>query len=505
MPLSKAHRRGAGHVGRWFAAVLVTSIVAAGCQYNWLQFGGSPAHSGGAAAEQTITAANVGSLHRVWQATLPVFADGAPAVVLGVTLPDALKHTLIFTTSRMGDITAIDAANGSTVWSRSFGPGSCKINNGTTTCYTTSSPAVDPSLNFVYSYGLDGKIHKLSVTNGAETLDANWPELVTSKGFDEKGSSALSTATDAQGNTFLYMVTAGYPGDQGDYQGHLVAVNLATGSQNVYNTLCSDRTVHFVHTPASPDCSEVQSGVWARAGTIYDAANDRLFISTGNATFAPASHHWGDTVLALHPDGTGINSNGDPVDSYTPTNFQFLDDADQDLGSTLPAILPKRSNTHPDLGVMSGKDAKLRLIDLDAMGGHGVGATGGEIGAIISVPQGGPVLTQPAVWTNPADNSVWVFVANNNGTSAFKLQVDGAGNPSLVVQWTTATHGTSPVIARGVLYEAGSATIGGYDPLSGSQLWHDSTIGAIHWQSPVVIEGMVLIEDNAGHLSAYSL
>jgi hypothetical protein len=505
MPPFAAHRRDAGHISRWVAALLVTSIAAAGCQYNWLQFGGGPAHSGAATAEQTITAANVSGLRRVWQATLPVYADGAPAVLLGVTLADARQHTLIFTTSRMGDITAIDAADGSTVWSRSFGPGSCKINNGATACYTTSSPAVDPNLQFVYSYGLDGRIHKLSVSTGTETLDANWPELVTLKGFDEKGSSALSTATDAQGNTFLYMVTAGYPGDRGDYQGHLVAVNLATGSQNVYNTLCSDQTVHFVKTPASPDCSEVQSGVWARAGTVYDADNGRLFISTGNATFAPANHNWGDTVLALRPDGTAINSAGDPVDSYTPTNYQFLDDADQDLGSTLPALLPKRSNKYPHLGVMSGKDSKLRLINLDAMGGLGVGATGGEIGALINVPQGGPVLTQPAVWTNPADNSVWVFVANNNGTTALKVQIDGGGNPSLVVKWTTATNGTSPVIARGVLYEAGSTTIGGYDPLTGAKLWSDSTIGSIHWQSPVVIEGMVLIEDNAGRLSAYAL
>jgi hypothetical protein len=487
------------------AVIVAVALVASACEYNWLQFGGTAVHSGNDGAESTITLANAPTLHRVWQATLPIFADGAPVVLRNVTTASG-SADMVFVTTRGGGIVALDAGTGAQLWAKTFGPGSCKINNGSTTCYTTSSPAIDPSGVFVYSYGLDGKVHKLSVADGAETITGGWPELVTLKGFDEKGSSQLSIVTAKSGASFLYMVTAGYPGDRGDYQGHLVAVNLATGAQKVYNTLCSDQTVHFATTPGMPDCAEVQSGVWARAGTLYDPANDRLFISSGNGTYAPASHHWGDTVVALNPDGSAKNATGEPLDAYTPANFQFLDDSDQDLGSTLPAILPVPSTSAvKQLAIMSGKDAKLRLLNLDNLSGHGAaGFTGGEIGPIIPVPQGGVVLTQPTVWVNPADSSTWVFVSNNSGSAALKVTFDGSGNPSLAVQWQNAVKSTTPLVANGVLYLAQGTRVGAYTPTTGANVWSDTTLGSLHWQTPVVNSGMLLMEDGSGHVNAYT-
>jgi hypothetical protein len=114
----------------------------------------------------------------------------------------------------------------------------------------------------------------------------------------------------------------------------------------------------------------------------------------------------------LNPVGTG--SGGKPLDSYTPTNFAFLQSSDQDLGSTAPAILPAPGYAGR-LAVQSGKDGKLRLINLmDLSGKGGPGNVGGEI-QLINVPQGGQVLSALAVWVNPADSSTWVFVVNGNG------------------------------------------------------------------------------------------
>jgi hypothetical protein len=282
-------------------------------------------------------------------------------------------------------------------------------------------------------------------------------------------------------------------------------VNLSTGAQKVFNTICSNQTVHFAERPATPDCAEVQSGVWARTGTIYDKANDKIYISTGNSAFTPSAHHWGDTVLALHPDGSG-NGNGDPVDTYTPANFQELDIQDLDLGSTLPAILPvPAGSTVKQLGVMGGKDAKLRLLNLDDLSGHGApGFTGGEVGPIINVPQGGQVLTQPTVWINPADSSTWVFVGNNIGTSALKVTLDGSGTPQLTLQWSNTTTSTTPIVADNVLYLAHGNRVGAYNPTTGANMWQDTTLGAGHWQSPIVSNGVLLMEDANGHLNAYA-
>src|SRR5262249_26396461 len=358
---------------------------------------------------------------------------------------------------------------------------------------------------YVYSYGLDGKVHKYQVGDGTEITTGGWPETATLKGFDEKGSPALNFATTPGGTTYLYMANGGYPGDGGDYQGHITAINLADGSQKVFNSLCSDQTVHFVETPGSPDCAgHVQSAIWARASVVYDDVTGHIFMATGNGDYTgnAGGHEWGDSVFSLNPDGTG--SGGKPLDSYTPTNFAFLQGSDEDLGSTAPAILPAPGFAGR-LAVQSGKDAKLRLINLANLSGMGgPGHTGGEL-QLISVPQGCVVLSTPAVWVNPADSATWMFVSNGCGISGLKLTVAG-GVPSLASQWSKSLGGFSPIVANNVLYQAGGGIIRALDPLTGNVLWSDTVhVGGNHWESPVVVNGLLYITDESSHLTAYSL
>jgi hypothetical protein len=323
----------------------------------------------------------------------------------------------------------------------------------------------------------------------------------TKKPWDEKGSSALSSATAANGHTYLYAVHSGYPGDGGDYQGHLVAIDLAGGANavRVFNTLCSDQVVLFSST--TPDCAQKTSGVWARSGVTYSAATNRIYIVTGNALF-DASHNWGDTVLALNPDGTGVN--GGPLDSYTPTNFQQLDTADLDLGSTLPALvdLPTPNGTR-HLGVQGGKEGILSLLDMTNLSGQGgPGHTGGQI-QNVTAPGGNGVFTAPTVWTD-GSGTRWVFVAAGGAVAGYQVSLNASNQPQLTKPWQVSVSGTSPVLANGVLYLAGGSTIRALNPATGAQLW-STGVGSIHWQSPVVADGLVLLEDGAAHLTAWGL
>ena len=120
------------------------------------------------------------------------------------------------------------------------------------------------------------------------------------------------------------------------------------------------------------------------------------------------------------------------------------------------------------------------------------------------MPVGGQILTQPAVWFNPVDGGMWVFVSNGSGLAALQLVLDGSGNPSLVSRWT-AGSGTSPLIANGVLYYARSGLVSALNPVTGSLLWSSNQVGSIHWQSPVVVNGALYLEDQSGNLSAFSL
>jgi outer membrane protein assembly factor BamB len=472
--------------------------------YDWLQFNGDPQHSGNNTMETLISSDNVMQLQRVYQVSLPGVADGAPAYLSSVSTPDGVKN-LIFVTTKDGTIAAIDTQTGGVVWSHQNPAGTCHINNGGSICYTTSSPAIDPNRQFVYSYGLDGYVHKYQVGDGMEITGGGWPELTTLKAFDEKGSPPLTIATTQNGKSYLYAANGGYPGDRGDYQGHITAIDLSSGTQTVFNAACSDQTVHFVEQPGSPDCPAVQSAIWARAAVVYDPALDKIFMVTGNGDFDPASHYWGDTVFALHPDGTGAN--GDPLDSFTPTDFQHLQDADLDLGSTAPALLPVPvTSTVQHLGLQTGKDAKLRLLNLENLSGQGgPGHTGGEVGAVIPVPQGGQVLTAPAVWVDPASGATWVFVANSQGISGLKLVVANDGTPGLSPEWQDGSGGTSPVLANGVLFYATPGRIRALNPLDGHELWSDTQIGGIHWESPIVANGALYITDENAHLTVYAL
>ena len=470
---------------------------------NWLQFDYGPEHSGNNPDETIINASDVASLAQIFQVALPGVADGAPVYLAGVATSSGVRD-LLFVTTKGGTLAALDAHSGALIWSAPHPAGQCVLPEESGSCFTTSSPAIDPNLQFVYSYGLDGRVHKHAVGDGTEVTSAGWPEPVTLKPGVEKGSSALAIAV-AAGTSFLYVANGGYPGDRGDYQGHLTTINLATGAQSVFDADCSDQSVHFALTPDTPDCSAVQSAIWARPGVVYDPETGHIYAATGNGSYVPASHDWGDSVFALNPDGTGAG--GGPLDSYTPVDQAQLDTEDLDLGSTAPALLPTpAASVVKHLALQGGKDGLLRLLNLDNLSGQGgPGHTGGELQVVPVSASGGLILPQPAVWVNPADGSTWAFVAHSSGLTAAHLNISQAGAPALQVAWQLPAGCTSPVVANNVLFCANPNLIHALDPTTGNQLWASTTIGGIHWESPIVVNGNVYITDESGNLTDFGL
>jgi hypothetical protein len=480
---------------------------------DWPQFGYDGAHSGSNPAETTINAANVAQLTSVYSsgATLPATVDSAPVYLANVATSGGNRNLLFALASRSGNpsdtgtLLAIDAANGSIVWTKQT----------TGKQPTTASPALDPNRLYVYSYGLDGNAHKYQVGDGTEILSGGWPQLITLKPSVEKGASGFTIASSGGAN-HLVVVTDGYIGDGGDYQGHLVSIDLVSGTQNVFNVMCSDKTIHFVlnGTPGSNDCAGKQSGIWGRGGATFDATTNRVYIATGNGQFNAntGGYNWGDSVLALAPDGTGSGA-GLPRDSYTPTNYQSLQDSDTDLGSISMAILPVPAGSPvAHLGMQVGKDAVMRLINLDSMSGTNPPApahVGGEL-QLLNVPQGGGSMReQPAVWVNNADGSTWLFVGNGNGISGVQLALNGSNQPVLTARWTKTGGSTSAIVANRVLYNAGLCSAGtcviARDPLTGNVLWTSPNIGGLHWQSPILVDGAIYITDNNAKLWKFGL
>jgi hypothetical protein len=492
------------------AAVAAALAFPAAEAADWVQFGYDAAHTGFNPDETAISPANVASLTTLYHVDLPSSVDSAPVYLSNVSTPDGTKN-LLFALSEDGRLMAIDAANGTEVWhADTSGPQP-----------TTASPAIDPNRQYVYSYGVDGKAHKYQVGDGTEITGSGWPQTITLKNNVEKGASGLTIAETGSG-TYLVVVTDGYIGDGGDYQGHLVSIDLSNGAQNVFNVMCSDLTMHFVEngTPGVDDCNYADdppifrrgqmSGIWGRGGATYDAATNRVYIATGNGDFNAngAGLDWGDSVLALAPDGTG-SGGGMPLDSYTPANYVDLYNGDTDLGSISTVIMQAPSGSSvAHLGMQTGKDAELRLIDLDDMSGSGgPGNVGGEL-QLIDVPQGGGGMReQPATWVDDG-GTAWLFVANRNGLSGLTLGLEGS-TPALSPIWQVGDSTTSPVVANGVLYSisdcGGGSCIVARDPASGDALWTSDNIGSPHWQSPIVVDGTVFVMDGDSVLWAFGL
>jgi hypothetical protein len=505
------------------------SIAATSSTYDWLQFGGDPTHSENNTQESTLAPSNVANLQLLFRVSLPALADSSPVYLSDVNTSSGV-HDLVFINTIDGTVEALDAHTGAQVWlHRSTAP-PCTTPQGYG-CLTNATPAIDPNRQYIFGVGLDGYAHKYAVGTGAEITGSGWPELVTRKPSVDKLSANLSIATARNGISYLYVTTASF-GDLGDYQANLTTINLSDGSQHVFNTLCSNLVdVHFALTPGTPDCPVNGNGMWAKAGVVYDPDTDRIYIATGNSNtataFNPSTHNWGMSVLALSPNGTG--SNGNPLDSYTPSNWQQLNQLDHDIGSTVPAILPAPPNSAVrHLGVQSGKDGMLRLLNLDNLSGHdGPGYAGGEVSPPIPEPQGGlgtdlaEMKTAPAVWTNPSDGSTWIFVSSDSGIGALRVSTSATGTPQLQTMWEQPISGTSPLVANGVLYYGTysseplpntSSFVGdlqALNPLTGGRLWHDPNIGNLHWESPIVANSILYMTEGGQHdggkLAAYSL
>jgi outer membrane protein assembly factor BamB len=354
-------------------------------------------------------------------------------------------------------------------------------------------PAADPSGQWIYAPGVDGHVHKLAALTGKEFHGGGFPLRVTWQPQIEKDGTGLNVA-----NGFLYATTGGYVGDGGQYDGHVVTLNLRTGVAHVVNSLCY--TVHhLIRNPAT--CTQAKSGIWARAGAVVDpdpSMGGHIYASTGNGQFDAnmGGHDFGDTVLAISADGSTL------LDSFTPTDYQQLENGDIDLGSTAPAMLPRQptSNT-PLMAVQGGKDGVLKLLNRQHLGG-----VGGEL-QDVNLAQG--FLTAPAVWTDHG-GTTWIFVGEDSNVYALQL-VTVNGTSSLQGVWSQPVRGTSPVVVNGIVFAATDGAVNAFDATNGNMVWSSAqqsaggTIGNVHWESPIVVKGWVYISDESGALTAYSL
>jgi outer membrane protein assembly factor BamB len=429
---------------------------------DWPEFGLDPQRSGTSELGARITAANVGHLRRR-TVRVPGTVDSSPVYLHGVTVRGA-QHDVAVVTTSYGRTLAIDADSGRILWT--FTPPGYAAWSGTAQI-TTTSPIADPDRSYVYAASPNGLIHKLSLADGREAPGA-WPVRVTHDATHEK----LAAALNIDGADVL-AATGGYYGDAPPYQGHLVAIDRATGSvRAIFNTLCADR--RGLQHPAT--CPASDSAILSRSGAVVEPGGSRVLIDTGNGPWNGTTD-FGDSVLELGFPSLRLRQ------SFTPTDQARLNATDTDLGSSAPALLGG------DRVVVAGKDGVLRVLALSRLDGRPPGSVGHPLGGELqrlATPGGGELFTAPAVWRRGGRTTV--YVADGEGTAAYVLR-----SGRLLRAWQNGAAGTSPVLVGGLLYvyDPSAGGIAVYRPGSPRAIAHlAGTPG--HWNSPIVVDGHVI-------------
>jgi outer membrane protein assembly factor BamB len=435
-------------------------------------------------APTRITPANVGSMVRQ-QVTISAPIDAGLIYLRAVQVNGAARD-VFFGTTNLGRTVAIDANDGKVLWEfapPNFDEATAMVPqrgdpdgnpfNGAKQI-TNSSPVADANRQFIYAASADGKVHKISIADGKEV----WSTAVTKLPKIEKMDSPLTFA-----NGKVIVPTAGYVGDMGPYQGHVLVLNSSTGAiEHVWNSLCSDRLELL--DPRS--CQFKQSAIWGRAGIVIDPATGNLLFATGNGNY-DGKTAWGDSLIMLDPTATKMLGN------WTPANNAELNQRDLDVGSTSPVLLGD------GYIAQGGKDGTIRLVTMDIIKGTEA-HQGGEL-QVVEVPNKAQLLSASA--TAKINGTTYLYASvpggrggNTGGVTAWKFGADH----KLAEAWKSTTGGNTPFVAGGMVFIYDPAAAGGhvrvFDAVTGNPV---ATLdaGGGHWNSLIVADNRIALPEGA--------
>ena len=265
------------------------------------------------------------------------------------------------------------------------------------------------------------------------------------------GSGADRILTGATGNFPGVEVQATYPGTAPDgnnpdltfapqYYKERTGLLLLNGV--VYTSWashCDVRTYHgwmigydshtlqqvcvYNNTPETPEGAEDTYGAsfWASGAAPAVDGSGNIFMIGGNGTFNPADGNFGDCFLRLVPSGNSLTT----ADYFAPSNQDYLNAHDLDLGSSGALLLPESVGTpqHLRLLVSAGKEGRLYLIDRENMGKLSANDTNtlqsqtGMIGALFGIP----AYFNNRVYISSVGNRPKAFSFTYNGSGGVQL------------------------------------------------------------------------------------
>ena len=364
-----------------FSLAFALAVIPAAAQVTTSQYDNF--RTGATLTEKILTPQNVNSKQfgrlGAFGVDGPVYAQ--PLFVPSVEIPGKGTHDVIYVATEHDSVYAFDAnrPNEPPLWKVSFldkERGIVPPSEDDVQCPfirpdvgITSTPVIDLQSGTLYvlartkirhkvsSDEYFQHLHALAITTGVEKFGG--PKLITAsvagKGagvdkeqiaFDplrENPRAALLLA-----NNSIYLTWASSC-DVDPYHGWVMAYDPQTLAQKAVLNV-------------NPDGRE--AGIWlSDTGPAADAEGN-IYVPTGNGTFDAASggRDYGDSVLKLDGSSLAIR------DYFTPSEQERISDADSDVGSSGPTLLPDQAGPHHHLLLQPTKDSTIYVIDRDNMG-----------------------------------------------------------------------------------------------------------------------------------------
>jgi outer membrane protein assembly factor BamB len=417
---------------------------------DWPMYLHDAAHSSFNDQEWQLDVYNVTGLAPKW-----IFRSGGP-IASGVTLSDGR----LYFGNWNGDFFALDAMNGSPLWTAHIGMSAppddpvCQAAIG-----VSAQPAIDGEN--VYAGGGDSAIYAFNRITG--TLLWRIPLA------DPASGNYIWSSITISGRSLYVGVSS--LGDCPLVRGQLVRIDLDTQSTSVQYLYPGD---------------DVGGGVWSTPAV--DESTNTVFVTTGTGEQDARTGKWGGTMLSLD------------ANTLEPVAYFFLpsNSAEDDIewGSS-PALAATTDGT--PIVVASGKDGVLyanRRDDLSPLWALKMAveciAPEQGCGSLSTPAFDGSILYAGAGAPDPDsdDNGSLYAVDPSTGSPLWMRSFDG-----VVIAPVT--------VANGVLFVATTSGLKIFEASSGASLWDDGQRGLSYGQA-IVAGGVVYSTYISGELVAWT-
>jgi hypothetical protein len=335
-------------------------------------------------------------------------------------------HNAIFVATMNSMVYAFDAdgaagTNANPLWTANLGPASPAGTGGGGDSYEqgiAGTPVIDTGSKTMYVVTKDGsgsaaafQLHALDITSGSEKLGG--PVTISASFTGTKGgvsgTVALTSPQQYQRvallelNGIIYIGIGGLDGDTAPCRGFVLGYNATSLQQVSAMTTAPD-------AGSGSQTAFAGSSIWmAGAGLTTDGTF--IYAATGNGDFDASSSggkDYGDSVIKLQPSTLSV------VDYFAPSNQQNLSNADLDLGTGCPMVVP--GTTNPYL-VQTSKNGTVFVLRRSSLGQfHATDQT------VQDLNTGGSFWSSPAYW-----NGNVYFATEGGPLAGYKLSSIGLG------------------------------------------------------------------------------